>query len=260
MKSFSNTYIFVFSVIMVTIVAVLLSFVSMKLKPRQEMNIRIERKKDVLRSVGKATRVDEVSDRNVYINEEYNKYITESFVVDYNGEAVPGADAFQIMLELNMEIRKPREERNYPVFVCSENGGAKKYIVPVRGKGLWGPIWGYVAFDADLNTIYGAVFDHKGETPGLGAEISTKWFQAPFSGKTIFDKDGKFASILVVKGGAEANNPHEVDAISGGTITSKGVQTMLFDCMQGYVAYFKKLSSAEPDQMTNNHLPFTNTL
>jgi len=242
MRSFSNTYIFVFSLIMVTIVAVLLSFVSMQLKPRQQMNIQIERKQDVLRSVGKAEKAGEVSDKNSYINEEFGKFITESYVVDFSGNAVE-TDAFEVMLGLNAEIRKPQEERNYPVFIYSENGGPKKYVVPVRGKGLWGPIWGYIALESDLNTISGAVFDHKGETPGLGAEINTGWFQEPFSGKTIFDESGEFVSIEVVKGGADPSSAHQVDGISGGTITSKALEEMLLDCLKGYVAHFKSLKS-----------------
>ncbi len=243
MRSFSNTYIFVFSLIMVTIVAVLLSFVALQLKPRQEMNVQIEKKQDVLRSLGKAEKVNEAADKNSYINAEFDQFITESYVVDYQGNRVD-ADAFQVMLNLAVEIRKPREERNYPVFVYSGNGGDKKYVVPVRGKGLWGPIWGTIALDSDLNTISGAVFDHKGETPGLGAEISTGWFQAPFAGKTIFDENGKFVSIEVAKGGADPSNKHQVDAISGGTITSKGLEAMLADCLEGYVAYFKSLKSS----------------
>ena len=242
MRSFSNTYIFVFSLIMVTIVAVLLSFVSMQLKPRQEMNIQIEKKQDVLRSVGKAENVAEVDDKDSYINEEFATFITDSYVVDYEGNRVE-ADAFAVMLGLDAEIRKPREERNYPVFVYSENGGEKKYVVPVRGKGLWGPIWGYVALGPDLNTIAGAVFDHKSETPGLGAEINTGWFQAPFEGKTIFDENGNFVSVEVAKGGADPNSKHQVDAISGGTITSKALEEMLKDCMEGYVAHFKEIAT-----------------
>jgi Na+-transporting NADH:ubiquinone oxidoreductase subunit C len=242
MRSFSNTYIFVFSLIMVTIVAVLLSFVSMQLKPIQEMNVQIEKKQDVLRSVGKAEKAGEVSDKNSYIDEEFGKFITESYVVDFSGKAVE-TNAFEVMLGLNAEIRKPQEERNYPVFVYSENGGPKKYVVPVRGKGLWGPIWGYIALDSDLNTIYGAVFDHKGETPGLGAEINTGWFQAPFAGKAIFDESGEFVSVEVVKGGADPASSHQVDAISGGTITSKALEAMLKDCLAGYVAHFNSLKS-----------------
>jgi Na+-transporting NADH:ubiquinone oxidoreductase subunit C len=242
MRSFSNTYIFVFSLIMVTIVAVLLSFVSTQLKPLQEMNVQIEKKEDVLRSVGKAEDAAEAEDKNTYINEEFAKYITESYVIDFEGNRVD-ADAFKIMLELTKEIRLPREERNYPVFIYSENGGPKKYVVPVRGKGLWGPIWGYIALEEDLNTISGAVFDHKGETPGLGAEINTGWFQEPFIGKTIFNEAGEFVSVEVVKGGADPSSPHQVDAISGGTITSKALEEMIIDCMTGYVAHFKELAN-----------------
>lgn len=242
MRSFSNTYIFVFSLIMVTIVAVLLSFVSTQLKPLQEMNVQIEKKQDVLRSVGKAENAGEASDKNTYINEEFGKYITESYVIDFNGNMVE-TDAFEVMLGLNAEIRKPQEERNYPVFVYSENGGPRKYVVPVRGKGLWGPIWGYIALEADLNTIYGAVFDHKAETPGLGAEINTGWFSEPFVGKTIFNEADEFVSVEVVKGGADPSNIHQVDAISGGTITSKALEEMIIDCLAGYVAHFKELAN-----------------
>ena len=238
MKNFSNTYIFVFSLIMVTIVAVLLSFVAMQLQPIQQMNIEIERKQDILRSVGEAQQLHEVSDKNSYIEEEFGKYITDSYVVDYQGDKVD-ADAFEVTLKLEEEIKLPQEERQYPIFVFTDNG-TKKYVVPVRGKGLWGPIWGYVALDDDLNTISGAVFDHQNETPGLGAEINTEAFQRPFSGKTIFDDQGNFVSIEVVKGGAPPDDPHGVDAISGGTITSKGLEAMLKDCLGGYVNYFKK--------------------
>ena len=242
MRSFSNTYIFVFSLIMVTIVAVLLSFVATQLKPLQEMNVQIEKKQDVLRSVGKAEDAAEVDDKNTYINEEFAKYITESYVVDFEGNKVE-IDAFEVMLGLTAEIRLPREERNYPVFIYSENGGPRKYVVPVRGKGLWGPIWGYVALEEDLNTISGAVFDHKAETPGLGSDINKDWFQEPFAGKTIFNEAGEFVSVEVVKGGADPSNIHQVDAIAGGTITSKALEEMIIDCMTGYVAHFKELSN-----------------
>ena len=242
MRSFSNTYIFVFSLIMVTIVAVLLSFVSMQLKPLQEMNVQIEKKQDVLRSVGKAEKVAEAEDKNSYIDEEFGTFITESYVVDFNGAQVE-TDAFEVMLSLAAEIRKPREERNYPVFVYSENGGPKKYVLPIRGKGLWGPIWGYVALEEDLNTIAGAVFDHKAETPGLGSDINTGWFQEPFTGKTLFNEAGEFVSVEVMKGGAEPGNMHQVDAISGGTITSKALEEMMKDCLAGYVAHFNDLAT-----------------
>ncbi|MGW8317513.1 MAG: NADH:ubiquinone reductase (Na(+)-transporting) subunit C [Bacteroidales bacterium] len=241
MRNFSNTYIFVFSLIMVTIVAILLSFVAMKLQPIQQMNVEIERKQDILRSVGEAKQLHEVSDKNSYIEEEFGKYITDSYVVNFQGDKVD-ADAFEVTLKLEEEVKLPQEERQYPIFVFTDNG-TEKFVVPVRGKGLWGPIWGYVALEKDMNTISGAVFDHQGETPGLGAEINTEAFQKPFTGKTIFDDQGNFVSIEVVKGGAAPNDPHGVDAISGGTITSKGLQAMLKDCLGGYVNYFKKTAN-----------------
>jgi Na+-transporting NADH:ubiquinone oxidoreductase subunit C len=242
MKSFSNRYIFLFSVVMVTIVAILLSFVSMQLQPRQEMNIQIERKQDVLRSIGKAENAAEATDRISYINEEFGKNITGSYVVDYQGNMVE-TDAFTVTLGMNLEVRKPREERNYPVFVHMEENGEEIFVVPVMGKGLWGPIWGYIALESDMSTIFGAIFDHKGETPGLGAEINMGWFQEPFVGKSIFDENGEFVSIEVVKGGADPASAHQVDAISGGTITSKGLEAMLKDCLEGYVAHFQSLRS-----------------
>jgi Na+-transporting NADH:ubiquinone oxidoreductase subunit C len=242
MRSFSNTYIFVFSLVMVTIVAVLLSFVATQLGPRQQMNVEIERKQDILRSVGQAQMVSEADDKNSYIEEEFGKFITDSYVVDFQGEVLD-ADAFEITLELEKEVKIDQEERRYPVFVYSENGN-EKYVVPVRGKGLWGPIWGYVAFETDLNTISGAVFDHQGETPGLGAEINTDWFQEPFIGKTIFNENGEFVSIEVVKGGADPQDPHGVDAITGGTITSKGLEDMLMECLAGYVNHFQNKANS----------------
>ena len=115
----------------------------------------------------------------------------------------------------------------------------------MRGVGLWGPIWGNIAFESDFNTIAGATFDHKGETPGLGAEINTSWFEDEFKGKTIFDEQGKFVSVNVVKGGAGENAPHAVDAISGGTITSNGVKDMLLTGLDNYVPYIKKNNNNE---------------
>ena len=117
----------------------------------------------------------------------------------------------------------------------------KVYIIPLRGAGLWGPIWGYIALLSDMNTIYGANFDHQGETPGLGAEINTEKFQKPFIGKTIFDQSGLFTAVIIAKIGEKSDPAHTVDGISGGTITSKGLQKMLFDDLATYQEFFKTL-------------------
>ncbi|MFC2079853.1 NADH:ubiquinone reductase (Na(+)-transporting) subunit C [Bacteroidota bacterium] len=239
MRSFSNTYIFVFSLVMVVIVAVLLSFVAMQLKPLQDMNVEIEKKGDILRSVGEASDLSEVKDKNSFINEEFTKYITDSYVVNYDGEVIE-EDAFEITLNMKVQADKEPEDRFFPVFMFKGSDGADKYIVPVRGKGLWGPIWGYISFEPDMNTIYGAIFDHQGETPGLGAEINTDWFEGKFKGKQIFDASGNFVSVEVIKGGTPDSNLHGVDAISGGTITSVGLSDMLSDYLVGYVNHFKQ--------------------
>ena len=127
--------------------------------------------------------------------------------------------------------------------VISEVDGKTRYIIPLRGKGLWGPIWGFISLEDDLNSVFGAVFDHKGETPGLGAEINKPFFQDPFSGKTIFEGDN-FTSITVIKGGAAEGDMHGVDAISGGTITSDGVSDMVKERLSMYLPYFNKMKPA----------------
>jgi Na+-transporting NADH:ubiquinone oxidoreductase subunit C len=240
MKNFSNTYIFTFSLVMVVIVAVVLSFVAMQLKPRQQLNQEIERKSDILRSVGEAEESADVKDYNAYIEQEFEKYITDSYVVNYEGEEVPDADAFEITLGLKVQADRDATERLYPVFVYTGESGNHRYIVPVRGKGLWGPIWGYVAFEPDLNTIFGVIYDHAKETPGLGADINTSWFEEKFEGKKIFNEEGEFVSVTVGKGIDVSTNPHGVDAISGGTITSVGLSDMLEDFFGGYVNHFKE--------------------
>ena len=162
-----------------------------------------------------------------------------------NGDVTEDSTAFYI--DLKTEIAKSSNEMNLPLFECTKKGknniDTLLYIIPVLGKGLWGPIWGYIALEEDLNTIYGASFAHKAETPGLGSEIDQKWFQAPFVGKTIFDKSGKLVSIIIEKGGAKPGDNHAVDAISGGTITSKALEETIKDCLTNYETYFNQNKS-----------------
>ena len=240
-----NTYTFLYAAIMVIIVAAILSGTAIALKPRQNKNIEIEKKRNILKSVNKGLEYNIVNDKIEYIESEYSKYITNSYTVNTKGEKIKG-DAFTI--DLHKELIKPQSKIKLPVFECKEDNGKTKYILPVRGKGLWGPIWGFIALNSDMNTIYGVIFDHKGETPGLGAEISNNEFQKPFKGKKIFNKNGIFTSIDIVKGGAPINNSHSVDAISGGTITSKGLEKMLRDNLKLYNAFFKKV---QIDKNTN---------
>lgn len=229
MKNFSNTYIFTFSVIMVVVIALLLSLAAMQLKPFQDKNIEIEKKRNILASVRIPSTVDDAVDL-------YARFITDSYVIDRTGQKKEGLDAFTV--DMKKEISKPADQRSLPVFVGAMENGTVAYIFPLRGKGLWGPIWGYLSVLPDMNTVYGVYFDHQGETPGLGAEISTDWFQEPFRGKKIFKDSLNFISVKVLKGGAPKDDPHAVDAISGGTITSKALEAMLDSCLVQYKSYF----------------------
>lgn len=238
MNTSKNSYTVIYVAVMVVLVAVILSVAALSLKGRQDANVRVEKMGDILRSIGKG---GEGTD----IEAEYAKYITNSFTVNDRGEVTEGTDAFAIALDLASEYDKPAAERNLPVFEAKMDDGTAYYIVPVYGSGLWGPVWGNLALAADFNTVYGVTFGHQGETPGLGAEIATPAFTDPFKGKTIYNGEN-LVSIGILKGaGSSAGNPNAVDAISGGTITSKGVEAMLRDNLAGYEAYFNAARRAE---------------
>jgi Na+-transporting NADH:ubiquinone oxidoreductase subunit C len=234
----SNSYIFIYSTVLVVLVAAMLAMASNILKPFQEKNLEIAKKLEILHSVGKGWEASSADSKNAYVDGEYAKYITNTIVVNAAGDTVSGQDAFAI--NPNKELEKDSASRVYPVFICTQDDGSQNFIFPVQGKGLWGPIWGYVALKDDFNTIAGVFFDHQGETPGLGAEINTKWFQEPFIGKTLFDQTGKFVSIKVAKSTEPRVAEHSVDAISGGTITSKGLQNTIFDSMNRYLPFINK--------------------
>lgn len=232
MKQFSNRYIFLFATIMVAIVAFVLSSAALFLQPKQERNAEIEKKRNILASVGiEATGLD--------AEELYAKYVTNSFVINSSSEIVEGVDAFKV--EVVKEQRKPLDEQVFPIFITTFEDGHTSYIMPLQGKGLWGPLWGYVSLKEDLRTINGVTFDHKSETPGLGAEINTSWFEAQFVGKQLFEGE-TFTGIKVEKGGAAPGDMHAVDAISGGTITSKALEAMIYSCLENYVVYLKNNS------------------
>lgn len=234
MRSYSNTYIFIFSSVMVIIVAALLSVAAITLQPFQKKNIEINKKQNILTSVNIESTAENAE-------AAYDKYIVESFVINSKGQIKEGVNAFNI--DMKQELAKPLEDRSLPVFISALDS-SKQYIIPVYGKGLWGPIWGYVSLKDDLSTIFGVNFAHKGETPGLGAEIDTKAFQSQFFGKEIFSEQGLFVSVTIVKGGtANPDSKYEVDGISGGTITSVGVSHMLKDCLSSYEPYFKNIKS-----------------
>jgi Na+-transporting NADH:ubiquinone oxidoreductase subunit C len=218
---------------MVVLVAAILATVAMALKPMQKRNFEIEKKQNILASVN-------IESTTVDAEQLYSEKIVNEYVVNSKGEVVEGENAFTT--DLKVQRSKKPEERLLPVFECQTPDGLK-YIFPLYGAGLWGPIWGFVALNDDMNTIYGANFDHQGETPGLGAEISTPMFEDPFVGKKIFDESGTLVSIIVAKVGQNAPAEHKVDGISGGTITSKGLEKMLLDDFTTYQEFFKKKKS-----------------
>lgn len=240
MNKNSNTYIIVYSTVMVVIVALVLAFASLSLQPKQQANQENETKGAILMSIGQGMDADKAKDKTAYINEQYAEYIPESFVVNYKGDKVEGANAFALLGDLKAEYAKPEAERELPVFVGKNQDGQTLYILPLWGSGLWGPIWGYLALESNMETIYGVVFDHKGETPGLGAEIATPAFSDQFKGKSIFNGND-LVGISVLKGaGSSAANQNAVDAISGGTITSRGVQEMIINNLNGYAGFIEK--------------------
>ena len=233
----SNFYIFMYASVMVIIVAAILSLAATGLKPLQEKNEEIAKKLDILNTVRQGLEAADAESKNEYVEAEYEKFITESFVINSKGGRVDAIEAFSI--DLKKENAKAIEERTLPVYVCTQQDGNKNFVFPVLGNGLWGPIWGYVALNQDLISVFGVVFDHKGETPGLGAEINTDMFQDQFKDKLIFDASGSFTSILVNKAGIPETE-NSVDAISGGTITSKGLEEMLFDCLSVYETFINQ--------------------
>ncbi|MFP4064180.1 MAG: NADH:ubiquinone reductase (Na(+)-transporting) subunit C [Bacteroidales bacterium] len=229
----SNRYVFLYASAMVVIVALVLSGAATLLRPMQERNMRLEKMQNILAAIDIPVSRDEAES-------VFDQYITVTKIVDHQGEELEG-DAFEVNMQ--DENRKPVEERQLPVFIADVEGETF-YVVPVRGNGLWGPIWGYVGLESDVETIAGANFDHSSETPGLGAEISGDSFQEQFSGKKIFDEEGDFRPVRVVKGGAPDDDPHAVDGISGGTITSNGVTDMLRNGLEMYKPYFEKIKSS----------------
>lgn len=224
----------IFASVMVVVVAVLLASAAIQLGPLQQQNARIEKMQNILSSIGIESDVKDAE-------KLFNQYIQDQIVLNKQGEQVKNdIKAFDIDLKKEQDKLKTgrANEQLFPLFIFKKEEKLY-YVIPVRGKGLWGPIWGYVALEGDMNTVYGASFGHKSETPGLGAEISTAEFQEQFNGKTIFDNSGKFTSVRVIKGGAPPDDKHGVDAISGGTVTSNGVSEMLSRTLENYIPFFK---------------------
>lgn len=231
----SNDYTFGFSIAMVVIVGAVLSIAAIQLKPFQTENVKMEKMQNILYSISVLSSREEASDL-------FDKYVIEQVVLNNKGEVLEGVKAFDIDIQKQYkEVRaKARTEEavEYPLFIC-EKDGDKIYVVPMVGTGLWGPVWGFVSLKSDLNTVFGATFDHKTETPGLGAEISEDSFGDQFKNDVIYT-DGE-VSMKILKGGGGLEDPSGIDGITGGTITSVGVEEMVIRSFQVYKPYFETI-------------------
>lgn len=234
LKKQSNTYTVIYIIVMVLVVGTALAFTSLSLRDRQQANANADRMRQILASARITAPADSVL-------QVFASRITATPVYNSQGK-MTGDDAFSV--DVAAQSRLPESERQLPVFVCQAADNTTKYILPLYGAGLWGPIWGYIAFDSDGSTIYGAYFAHQGETPGLGAEIEKPSFSSQFEGKTMFKGD-RFMPVTVVKKGQKpAGGEDYVDGVSGGTITSKGVAAMIDNCLVPYQAFLKSLNTA----------------
>jgi len=234
----SNLYTFLFATIMVFVVATVLAFTSQSLKDLQSENVRKEKMQNILSTVGI------IIDRDG-AEELFNKYIEDQLAIQNDGSIDDSVDVFN-NVKLSLELKKTPKDQDFPLYVANIES-EKYYIIPIRGNGLWNAIYGYISIKEDLNTIKGIVFDHIGETAGLGAEITQDWFIERFVDEKLFDINNNLVGIKVSKTNNDPNNTdkndHEVDAISGATITGDGVTDMIKERLEHYIPYFNTLRS-----------------
>lgn len=238
MNTNKNSYTIIYAAVMVVIVAFLLAFVSSALKPTQDKNVALDKKKQILAALN-VRGLKDAQD----IEAKYSEYVVADMVVKQDGSVVKEGkekedDGFKVE---NKEISPDC----LPVYLCNVNGETK-YLVPMTGRGLWGGLWGYMSINADLQTVFGAYFSHEGETAGLGALIADEPFQNQFKGKHLFaDTTSNQVALTVVKNGKvePGKENYQVDGITGATLTSNGVAEMVTQGLQQYMGYFQKVKS-----------------
>ena len=228
----SNLYIIIYTIVMVVVVGAVLAILATSLKDKQDANVLNEQKVSIMKAFGEA-------------DASFDEVITMGRLTGGEFVAVDTADAADVQAIFDLlGNRKALAEAEdaLPIFMLDKDG-VTKYVLPIVGKGLWGDIWGYVALQqsADNVVITGIVMDHAGETPGLGAEIATEAIQQKFEGKALYNADGEFA-VRMQKGGAQ--NEHQVDAITGGTKTSDGVNAMLQTSIGKYESFLRATEGA----------------
>ncbi len=232
----SNTYIILYSAAITVVCGGLLAFASTSLKEKQDANIAMEQKQNILSSVLTLNKEDN-------INEIYAKKVN-GFVIDFDGNVKDGLKPEDVVVAV--QYKKAPKDRLLPVYEFRNDSNKVEYaVMPVYGYGLWNNIWGFVAVKSDFNTVQGVKFQHAGETPGLGARIESEEIQERYKGKSIFD-NGNLVSITIQKGEGHdyADSPHKVDGMSGATLTGKGVNNMLKDYLACYEKYLKKNTDA----------------
>lgn len=239
----SNYYVILYATILTVVCGVLLAVASEGLKPRQQRNIALEQKRNILATVL-------TLEEGANITDIYAKRV-KSYVVDAGGKVVEGTKVDDIAVV--EEYKKPAAQRRLPVYeILSANDPNKTefYVLPVYGYGLWNNIWGFVSLKGDLSTINGVQYGHAGETPGLGARISTEDIQQRYVGKKIFE-GANLVSVQMMKGeGNDYSDPHKVDGMSGATITAKGLNNMLLDYFKNYENFFKAKSGQQAINLT----------
>ena len=233
----SNLYTFLFVGIMIVGIASILAYTSQTLKPMQDENVKNEKMQNILSTVGINVSREEAE-------KSYKKYIVEELALKIDGSINENINPFSD-LSLAKELKKDYEDQHFPLYVAEINS-EKYYIIELRGTGLWDAIWGYISLKSDFNTVNGVSFDHKGETAGLGAEITKDWFKESFKDEKIFNSNGELVGIKVLKGNNDPNNidkdDHEVDAISGSTITGDGVTDMIYERVNNYLPYLSLIN------------------
>ena len=243
----SNKYTILFAIGMVVVVGSLLAFTASSLKPNIVENERMEKQQSILYAMGvnENGATDIVFVGTDKVADEFSKYIAKQLVVDESGNAVENNEAYLIDVKKEQAKAKNGQKRDLPLFV-GQKAGQTYYIAPIRGKGLWDAIWGYVAMDENM-VIQGAYFDHKGETPGLGANIKQRYFMDDFNGEKLLTASGEFKGITVAKGNNDPKNlikdDYEVDALAGATITGDGVSAMIKSDLKLYLPFFKNLKN-----------------
>ncbi|MBW4864487.1 NADH:ubiquinone reductase (Na(+)-transporting) subunit C [Prevotella salivae] len=232
MKTNSNSYTIIYSVIIVVIVAFLLAFVSQALKPMQDANVALDKKKQILNSLN----IRDLNDAQA--DAKYKEVVVADRVIDEKGKVLlpgtTGGENAGFKLE-----SKDYKEGKLALYICRVNGETK-YVIPVYGMGLWGPISGYIALNGDKSTVYGVYFNHESETAGLGAEIKdNKAWQEKFQGKKLFKNGDDKAIALSVEKKVE-DPTTQVDAVTGATLTSNGVRDMLHEALGKYLVFINQ--------------------